>query len=39
VTAFSMLKQAEWDRYVASGADPASNEISDWELRYYLPFH
>jgi glutamine synthetase len=39
VTAFSMLKQAEWDRYVASGADPASTEISEWELRYYLPFH
>jgi glutamine synthetase len=39
VTAFSMLKQAEWDRYLASGADPASTEISEWELRYYLPFH
>jgi glutamine synthetase len=39
VEAFTILKRAEWERYLASGADPSSTEISDWELAYYLPFH
>jgi glutamine synthetase len=39
VEAFTILKRAEWDRYIASGADPATTEVQDWELKYYLPFH
>jgi glutamine synthetase len=39
VEAFTILKRAEWDRYVASGADPDTTNVTDWELRYYLPFH
>jgi glutamine synthetase len=39
VEAFTILKRAEWQRYLASGADPESTEITDWELAYYLPFH
>jgi len=39
VEAFSTLKHAEWERYVASGADPATTDITRWELEYYLPFH
>jgi glutamine synthetase len=37
-TAFSMLKQAEWERYTAAVPDPATTEATDWELRYYQPF-
>jgi glutamine synthetase len=39
VEAFTILKRAEWARYVASGGDPDSTEVGDWELAYYLPFH
>ena len=39
IEAFTILKRAEWDRYVASGADPGSTDVTDWELAYYLPFH
>jgi glutamine synthetase len=39
VEAFTILKRAEWERYVASGADPDTTNVTDWELRYYLPFH
>jgi glutamine synthetase len=39
IDAFTILKRAEWDRYVASGADPDTTNVTDWELRYYLPFH
>ena len=39
VEAFTILKRGEWERYVASGADPASTDVTDWELAYYLPFH
>ena len=39
VEAFTILKRAEWERYLASGADPLSTDVTDWELRYYLPFH
>jgi glutamine synthetase len=39
VEAFTILKRAEWDRYVASGVDPDTTNVTDWELRYYMPFH
>ncbi len=39
VEAFTILKRAEWERYLASGADPLTTDVTDWELRYYLPFH
>jgi glutamine synthetase len=39
VEAFTILKRAEWERYLASGADPLSTDVTDWELRYYLPYH
>jgi glutamine synthetase len=38
VTAFTMLKQAEWERYVKSTPNPETTEPVDWELQYYLPF-
>ncbi|MFN8232916.1 MAG: glutamine synthetase family protein [Actinomycetota bacterium] len=37
--AFVILKRAEWDRFVASGADVGSIDVTDWELAYYLPYH
>jgi len=39
VEAFTILKRAEWERYLASGADPATTDVTPWELGYYLPFH
>ncbi|TMK19122.1 MAG: glutamine synthetase, partial [Actinobacteria bacterium] len=39
VEAFTILKRAEWERYLASGADPATTDVTPWELSYYLPFH
>ena len=39
VDAFIILKRAEWERYLASGADPATTEVTPWELSYYMPFH
>ena len=39
VEAFTILKRAEWERYLAAGGDPNSTDVSDWELAYYLPFH
>jgi len=33
------LKRGEWDRYAAAVEDASSTDVSDWELRYYLPFH
>jgi glutamine synthetase len=39
VEAFTILKRAEWERYLASGADPDTTDVTPWELRYYLPFH
>ncbi len=38
VTAFGILKRAEWERYLANVPDPAVTEPTDWELRYYTPF-
>ncbi len=39
VEAFTILKRAEWERYLSAGVDPATTDVTDWELRYYLPFH
>jgi glutamine synthetase len=39
VEAFVILKRAEWERYLASGADAGTTDVTDWELAYYLPFH
>lgn len=39
VEAFTILKRGEWERYVAASQDPGTTEVTDWELRYYLPFH
>ena len=39
VEAFTILKRAEWERYLASGADPDSTEVTPWEIDYYMPFH
>ena len=39
VDAFTILKRAEWERYLASGADPDSTEVTPWEIDYYMPFH
>jgi len=38
VDAFAALKRAEWDRYVAAVDDPATTELTTWELDYYTPF-
>ena len=38
VTAFTMLKRAEWERYVAVVDDPDTTDVTRWELEYYLPF-
>jgi glutamine synthetase len=38
VTAFTMLKQAEWDRYMKATPDPETTDLVDWELQYYMPF-
>lgn len=39
VTAFAMLKRAEWSRYVkAHPSSPETTDPVDWELRYYMPF-
>jgi glutamine synthetase len=37
VESFVTLKQAEWDRYVASG-ETSDTLVTQWELEYYLPF-
>jgi glutamine synthetase len=39
VEAFTILKRAEWDRYRSAVEDPATLDVTDWELRYYLPYH
>ena len=39
VTAFTILKQAEWSRYTKAVADPTTPDITEWELGYYLPFY
>jgi len=38
VEAFTMLKRAEWDRYVAAVEDPSTTDLTEWELDYYTPF-
>ena len=39
VEAFTILKRGEWERYLGAVVDPATTDVTDWELRYYLPFH
>ncbi len=39
VTAFTMLKEAEWKRYVEAVPDPATTDVTGWEISYYLPFY
>jgi glutamine synthetase len=39
ITAFTSLKLAEWERYLRSGVDPATTDVTAWELEYYLPFY
>ena len=39
VEAFTILKRAEWERYLASGALASTTDVTEWELGYYLPFH
>lgn len=39
VEAFTILKTGEWERYMAATQDTDTPEVTDWELRYYLPFH
>jgi glutamine synthetase len=38
VESFTMLKRAEWERYVAAG-ETSSTEVTPWEIEYYLPFY
>ena len=35
---FLAIKDAEWERYVAAVGEP-SDEISEWEISEYLPYH
>jgi glutamine synthetase len=39
VEAFTILKRAEWERYCKAVDDPATTEVTDWEIEYYLPFY
>jgi glutamine synthetase len=39
VEAFTILKRAEWERYLLAVEDASTTSVTDWELRYYLPFH
>ena len=39
VTAFVMLKEAEWKRYTEAVSDPTTTDVTDWEVGYYLPFY
>jgi glutamine synthetase len=38
VDAFTLLKRAEWKRYVEAVEDPAAADPTAWELDYYMPF-
>ncbi len=38
VTAFTMIKRAEWEKYAKAVEDPATTEVTPWELGYLLPF-
>ena len=39
VEAFTILKRGEWERYESAVDDTSTTDVSDWELRYYLPYH
>lgn len=38
VQTFTMLKQAEWERYEKAVEDTSTTDVTPWELDYYLPF-
>jgi glutamine synthetase len=38
VEAFTILKRGEWERYRGATEDTHTTDVTDWELRYYLPF-
>jgi glutamine synthetase len=38
VETYTKLKRAEWERYVKAVDDPATADVTPWELEYYLPF-
>jgi glutamine synthetase len=38
VRSFVALKRAEWERYAAAVDDPATTDVTPWEVDYYLPF-
>jgi glutamine synthetase len=38
VEAFTILKRGEWERYAGAVEDTDTLDVTDWELRYYLPY-
>jgi glutamine synthetase len=38
VEAFAALKLAEWKRYTEAVEDPATTDLTEWELAFYTPF-
>ncbi|MEX0985527.1 MAG: glutamine synthetase family protein [Actinomycetota bacterium] len=38
IEAFTMLKRAEWERYIAVAPEPETTDLTQWELDYYMPF-
>ena len=39
VQTFTMLKQAEWERYEKAVEDTSTTDVTPWEIDYYLPFY
>jgi glutamine synthetase len=39
VANFIAIKEAEWERYIAEVGPDGSEEITQWELDEYLPYH
>ncbi len=39
VANFIAIKEAEWERYIADVGPDGSEEITQWELDEYLPYH
>ena len=39
IEAFTILKRGEWERYMGANQETDTTEVTDWELRYYLPYH
>jgi glutamine synthetase len=38
IETFTKLKRAEWERYAKAVEDPATTDVTPWEIEYYLPF-